>query len=234
MILTSTALQSVSTNVPDAYQYAERIVAACQKSVESIIEAGRLLIEARERLDDGEWLKLVDEIPFSSRTAQRLMAIARNPIVTTHVSRLPPSWGTLYEMTRMPPATLREAIEAGKINPDTERKDVARICRKSRSVMVKRRSLEHVKAMRHRIEELEERCEELQQERDLEQERLQQATHVSPLLAALHAALDAIDNHRDWPAGEPRMGNLRVALEDVIALMQAAEEEAVEHSSVAH
>jgi len=43
-------------------------------------------------------------LPFGARTAQRLMGISKQPLLTnpTHASDLPPSWMTLYELTKLP------------------------------------------------------------------------------------------------------------------------------------
>jgi hypothetical protein len=62
-----------------------------------------LLIEAKGKVEHGDWLKLVEELPFGERRAQRLMEIARHPILSnpTHGSFLPPSWRTLYELSRL-------------------------------------------------------------------------------------------------------------------------------------
>jgi hypothetical protein len=44
----------------------------------AIIETGRLLVQAKDCLEHGQWLEMVRaELPFAERTAQRLMAIAR-------------------------------------------------------------------------------------------------------------------------------------------------------------
>jgi hypothetical protein len=65
-------------------------------------------------------------LPFTPRTAQMLMEIARHPITSNpkHVSLLPASWGTLYQITRLPLRLVEECIEDGRINPKTERKDI--------------------------------------------------------------------------------------------------------------
>jgi hypothetical protein len=42
-----------------------------------------------------------------------------------HVSFLPPSWGTLYELTKLPNAELEAKLSDGSINPRLERRDVA-------------------------------------------------------------------------------------------------------------
>jgi hypothetical protein len=89
-------------------------------SVEAIIKTGNKLIEAKAALDHGKWGKLFEEgplfhtdereldkpklLPFGQRTAERLMRIAENPFLSnpTHVSILPPSWGTLDALAGLP------------------------------------------------------------------------------------------------------------------------------------
>jgi hypothetical protein len=48
-------------------------------------------------------MQMCEGLPFSERTAQRLMSIASDPRLSnpTHVSVLPNSWGTLYELTKL-------------------------------------------------------------------------------------------------------------------------------------
>jgi hypothetical protein len=100
-----------------------------QHTAESFINAGRILLAAKEgenRLPHGEFLKMVEEdLACSPRTAQRLMAIARHPVLsnTTHGSHLPPSWRTLSELERLPAKTLLAKIEDGTVNPKMQRKD---------------------------------------------------------------------------------------------------------------
>jgi hypothetical protein len=55
-----------------------------------------------------------------------LMAIARHPIISNrnHGNDLPPSWRTLYELSRVPEKKLLAKIADGTINPKIERKDV--------------------------------------------------------------------------------------------------------------
>src|SRR5690242_5039350 len=59
------------------------------------------------------------------RTARRLMAVAQHPVIAkgTHASVLPPSWTTLYELTRLPEETLEAKIAEGVIHAGIERKD---------------------------------------------------------------------------------------------------------------
>lgn len=110
-------------------QWAARISAAWQQSVTSIIETGRLLTEAKAALDHGEWLPMVQsDLPFQRNTAQRLMKIAADSRLANraHVPLLPPSWGTLYELTKLDDDTFDQKVRDGTINPEMQRKDVKR------------------------------------------------------------------------------------------------------------
>lgn len=104
------------------------IGAAWQKGAESVFETGQLLIQAKADLPHGEFEAMVErDLPFGPRTARMLMAVAEHPIISNrkHVSVLPPSWGTLYELTKLPPPVLEAKIEDGTITPKIERKAVA-------------------------------------------------------------------------------------------------------------
>jgi DUF3102 family protein len=92
-----------------------------------IIAAGRHLQEAKDEVEHGDWLPLLKSLRLSERTAQRLMKIAANEVLAnpTHVSHLPPSWGTLYELAMLPPKLLEARIIDGTITPDLARKDIA-------------------------------------------------------------------------------------------------------------
>jgi Protein of unknown function (DUF3102) len=113
-------------------QFAEEIGRAWQKSVENIIETGRLIAQAKNGLQHGEFMAMVEtDLPFKVHTADRLMAIAANPVLSNcaHALNLPPSWMTLYQLTRLPERVLEEKIADGTINPGMERKDVADLIR---------------------------------------------------------------------------------------------------------
>ena len=107
--------------------HARLIKEAWQKGVGSIIETGKRLIEAKAELIHGVWLDMIrDDLPFSSGTASRLMKIAEHEVVSNvaHVPHLPPSWGTLYELTKLPDRVLIRGLENGTINPQIERSEV--------------------------------------------------------------------------------------------------------------
>jgi DUF3102 family protein len=85
-------------------QWAKLITEAWQKSVGSIVETGDLLVQAKEDLEHGEWLPMIEsDLPFGRQAAHRLMVVARHPVLSNvaHGPHLPASWRTLYELTKI-------------------------------------------------------------------------------------------------------------------------------------
>ena len=156
----------------DWQSYADRIAATWQEVVESIIATGRLLIEAKAKLKHGEFGDMMQLVPFGERTAQMLMAIAANPVLsnTNHGSVLPPSWRTLYELSRFPDDLLLAKIEDHTINPDMQRKDIKLITdetgERNSGKRAKPRTDERIIALNAEIENLNEHVAELEAARD--------------------------------------------------------------------
>ena len=101
--------------------------------LESIFETGNLLEAAKDELREtvgyGEWRKMVrNELPFTKRTADRLIVIATNDNLRdeTHGSHLPAHWRTLDELTKLTDEQFAKGIQSGAINPNMQRKAVAR------------------------------------------------------------------------------------------------------------
>jgi len=103
------------------------------RTVENILAAGRELIEAKAALGHGRFEAMVtDELGMSPSTAQRFMAVAGHPLLSNaaHVRLLPPSWGTLAELSRLPEADLTAAIAAHEVRPDMERREALQLVRR--------------------------------------------------------------------------------------------------------
>lgn len=118
----------------DPEYWAERIRKKLGESAQNVIDAGRLLIEAKAKVGHGNFERMFsdhddpvsDPLPFGVRTSQRLMAIADDKCwlsKATHASLLPASWMTLYELSRLPEDLAAVAIEDGRINPAMERRE---------------------------------------------------------------------------------------------------------------
>ena len=115
--------------------YSRAINGEWRKSVSAIVEVGKLLIQAKRLCEHGQFLRLFkghenavsDPVPFSERTAERLIAVASHAVLSnpTHASDLPQSWGTLYELTKLDDETLLAGIKAGEITPETTRAQAA-------------------------------------------------------------------------------------------------------------
>jgi hypothetical protein len=95
--------------------------------LESYVEGTRrkITMASIERLIAGRLAANGSEFQ-RERTAQMLMAIAANPVLsnTNHGSDLPPSWRTLYELTKLPEPVLLAKIKDHTINSEMERTDV--------------------------------------------------------------------------------------------------------------
>ena len=75
-------------------QYVEDVYRAWQRSVDSYLESGRLLTEAKANLAHGEFTAMIEsDLPFSPRMTRMLMAVADDPVIGkgNHGSVLPPS-----------------------------------------------------------------------------------------------------------------------------------------------
>jgi len=96
-----------------------RIETAWSRSVESVIQVGRMVKEAKEVLGVSYSL-LETELPFSSTVAAFLVKIAENPVLSNpaYFSRLPNGYNTLYHLTSVDEHQLIEQIEAGEITPN--------------------------------------------------------------------------------------------------------------------
>jgi hypothetical protein len=105
---------------------ADSIRAHLDRSAEHIIAAGKELIAAKEELARGEWLPFLKEIPLNEDKAQILMSIARHSVIsnTDHGRYLPSSWRTIFELTKLPVATLKQKLTERAITPKTTRKEV--------------------------------------------------------------------------------------------------------------
>jgi hypothetical protein len=104
-------------------QAAGHVTEAWQNAVDSIIETGRRLIEAKARVGHGKWLDTVALLPFGDRAAQMLMQVASHPDLANphHGAHLPAAWRTLAVLAQLPAGEIHTRIEAGEITPELDR-----------------------------------------------------------------------------------------------------------------
>jgi hypothetical protein len=109
---------------------------ALKKSVEGIIEVGRVLIEAKNELEHGQFTDwVVRKLRFGTRKdgnceadlrkAEMLMFLARNEVISNpcHWHAFPPSPRTLWELTQIRPNPTRKSN--GQFCCDAKQRPVA-------------------------------------------------------------------------------------------------------------
>jgi hypothetical protein len=102
--------------------WAEVISTSWTDNTAGVFKTGNYLLAACDQLGK-DYVVTKLKLPFGKRTAERLMAIAGNPVLATHVSQLPPCWSTLYELSRLNDDVLKSALANGRIHLGMERKD---------------------------------------------------------------------------------------------------------------
>lgn len=118
----------VESRTPD--EWAQVIRTDLGQAVAGFIQAGQHLAEAKAQLGwkrDGagfeSWVQ--EQVRISPAKARMLMAVgeyyAQDHFVNA-LTKLPDSWATLYELTRLDPPLLVAAIEAGDVTSELERK----------------------------------------------------------------------------------------------------------------
>lgn len=164
---------------------------------------GRELLQAKQELPHGEFLRMVEnDLPFSIRTAERYMAIASaDHLQSRHtVATLPASSYTLDVLQRLDPATFDAAVKTGKVHPEMTRAEAEALLPAHKTAPVvpisdaARESLDA--AMSHvgqRVADFVER--QLDQERESDRSD-QQLPPASVSIAAESLALDAISRLR--------------------------------------
>lgn len=106
-------------------QWAEVIRADLSQAVTGFVEAGRHLTEAKARIRHGEWEAWCRErVGISEDSARMLMALSKHAVISNpdHGRFLPPSWRSLFELSRLEAPLLESAIAAGDVHPELERK----------------------------------------------------------------------------------------------------------------
>lgn len=114
--------------------WSARITACWRQSIDGIIQTGRLLAQAKAELPHGEFLPMVETLPFKLTMVQRLIAIAADARISNaaHGPILPAHWRTLYELTKLNDETFQARIEDGTICASMERADIATAVKQSR------------------------------------------------------------------------------------------------------
>jgi len=123
-------LEGIVVEVRSPEEWAGIIRADLSQAVLGFIMAGQHLRDARQQIEYGKWeIWLREDVGISRSTAYSLMAISEHPMLADVqcIEHLPPSWGTLYELSRLEPPLLEAAIDAGDVHPDLEREQARKV-----------------------------------------------------------------------------------------------------------
>jgi hypothetical protein len=147
------AKQPVRNNTLD---YAEKIQGAWQQASRSILEVAELLCDAEDNLLEYEWEDLVEELPFSGTTTEKLIAIGRSSqlVDTDNQKYLPPHWTSLYELSLLSEEAFKNGVDEGLIYSGAIREDITEYRKRydtnseSASKATKARSQERIETAR--------------------------------------------------------------------------------------
>jgi hypothetical protein len=136
-------LSKVLTQSDVLKQYVQKISVAYQKQqiashaiVQSIIEIGTLLTEAREYKDslvlkhkDRLWESFQKNLQFSPSSVAKYISIANNKFIKTKKNHkyLPSSVYSLYEISKLDSLKLNQLVESGKLTSTIGRSDVKQL-----------------------------------------------------------------------------------------------------------
>ena len=95
----------------------------------NILETCRVLAEAKATLSDSQFKDM--KLPWrkegqdrqTRQTTNRLVAIGKDEKLQKFDDLLPPSWGTLYELTKIKEDDFAKYVEDGKVSPSMTRAD---------------------------------------------------------------------------------------------------------------
>jgi hypothetical protein len=106
-------------------EHRDHINQAWRKSAQDFIDCGRRLAEAKAELKSNAFKMLVAaHLDFNSSVARKLRLIAANQILCRAPGhKLPANWTILYELSKLPDAVLKAALDDGTIKPKMSRND---------------------------------------------------------------------------------------------------------------
>ena len=106
--------------------WANLISADWRKSIDSVLQVGRTLADAKADLSPTEFNLMVNnDLPFKSTTALDLICVAQYPF--KNFEDLPQSWSILRELAKMSPANLEKAQAKGLVTSSTTQREAKAI-----------------------------------------------------------------------------------------------------------
>ena len=115
----------VKTSPEEINNRAVAIRAALKKSTESIVEAARLVAEARDALDHSGFRTLAKVLGLSHGTLSKLVTIhSRRERFSGREASLPSSWTVLYQVAKLTDGAFETLAASEKLRPELSEKEV--------------------------------------------------------------------------------------------------------------
>ncbi len=104
-------------------KYTERIQISWHKTVDSILQTGRLCAEANSSLSPSQKKQLFARLPFGESTFSKLAKIGVQSRLQEDPVRqlLPPNFTIIYEVTQFSDEQLKSAVDEGVLSPESSR-----------------------------------------------------------------------------------------------------------------
>jgi hypothetical protein len=102
---------------------------AWRKSVEHIILTGQRLAKFRSQFAHGKWEEAIEKnLHLSSSSVHKLIAIGEHKVLSNPscMKDLPPSWGALYELSRIDDKVLEQKL-GKEVHPGLEVKEAVKL-----------------------------------------------------------------------------------------------------------
>jgi hypothetical protein len=121
-------LSRVHKNCATRVEFVGEISRLWNESQHRFIEIGRYLAEAKERLEHGEFMPMIEsDLPFGHKVAVKLMAVAKAVDEGIFPPKdLPSSYSTVYELISLKEDERARAVEAGIVRCDVSREEIVR------------------------------------------------------------------------------------------------------------
>lgn len=131
---TSTTTPAVATPYCPANgweELASRFKAHQRKTAEAVIAMGKIVHEAKHDLPADDFKRFVTDTRLQGSTERKYECIGQCAnVFERHLNRLPATWTSLYELTKIDPVTLEEQLTQGLIWPQMTGKDIQDLLRK--------------------------------------------------------------------------------------------------------
>jgi len=98
--------------------HAMRFRSMTRNLAESVIELGMVVYYAKSKLDDTGYIKFLDLIAMNcdTSTVRKYLQIGKmGDLLIDHVDKLPDSWTTIYKLTQLGEAELKNFLDSGLV-----------------------------------------------------------------------------------------------------------------------